>query len=351
MRNANLSVIRRTAETELAVADAVNIEKEVADRSSSKLVYVNLCSQELLHRSNKRSKEATDITPQVSSAVLTDISEQNTNDISSESAVETALKNAGLLSDSPPCSPHEKREIFNNDDNLSGPDNILELDSQPEMDIYGDFEYDLEDEDYIGASVAKVLNPQEEESESKLKLIFSTMSLKNSENVLDCVSSERLENNEVPQDPSCSSNHFGAVNRDSAIDPEIGKSTVEPSEGIIGEGAVEPFDAEFEELYGPDKEPLAKRFPDEKLRTLYGEDKIETFTEGNDCHNKEQASDQAVNAFAFANDCVAKDGLVTATADSSSNKSDKSEDFRKGEKSATTAEQFDSANHVVKKVL
>lgn len=351
LRKANLSVIRRTADTELAVADAINIEKEVADRSNSKLVYLNLCSQELLHRSNNRkSNEATDVIPQEPAEVPTDRSEQNTDDLSNDSAVEIALKNAGLLSDSPPCSPHEKREISNKND-LSGPDNILEMDSQPEVDIYGDFEYDLEGEDYIGASVAKVVNPQEEESESKMKLIFSTMNLKNSEASLDRVDCERLENNEVPREPCSSSNHHDAGNGDSAIDAAIGKPTV-PSEGLLIEGAVEPLDAEFEELYGPDKEPLAKKFPSEELRALHGESKTETSNEGNDCHNKEQVTDREVNASESGKGNPAKTVVVTAIADNSSKTSDISENFqKKGEESDTAAEQTDSSNHVARKVL
>lgn len=350
MRNANLSVIRRTADTELAVADAMNIEKEVADRSNSKLVYLNLCSQELLHRSNNRkSNGATDITPQVSAAVPTDRSEQNTDDdLSTDPAVQMALKNAGLLSDSPPCSPSEKGEIPNKDVDLSGPDNILELDFQPEMDIYGDFEYDLEDEDYIGADVARGLNSQEEESESKMKLIFSTMNLKNSDTVLDCMDSERLENNEVPRDPSCSSNHDDAANTDPAINAEPGNSPSAPSEALPSE----PCDAECEELYGPEKEPLAKKFPNEEFITSHGEDKSGTSTEGSGCHNKVKASDQAVNASESGNDKLAKNIPVTVIADNSSNASNVSENLqRMGEKSDTAPEQSDPTNHVVRKVL
>ncbi|XP_054823788.1 uncharacterized protein At4g10930 isoform X2 [Prosopis cineraria] len=346
LRNANLSVIRRTADTELAVADAINIEKEVADRSNSKLVYLNLCSQELSHRSNNRkSNGATDITPQVSSAVPTDRSEHNTeDDLSTDSAVQIALKNAGLSSDSPPGSPSEKREISNSEDDLSGPDNILELDSQTDTDIYGDFEYDLEDEDYIGAGVARGLNSQEEESESKMKLIFSTM--KSSDTALDCMGSERLENKEVPRDAPCSSDHDDAGNRDSAINAETGDPSA-PSEAFLRE----PCDVECEELYGPEKEPLTKKFPNEEFLTLHGEDKSGTSSEGNDCHNEEQASDQAVNASVSGNDKLAKNMWATAMTDNSSNVSDNSENLRrKGDKSDTAAEQSGSANHIVRKV-
>ncbi|GFY94321.1 hypothetical protein Acr_09g0007670 [Actinidia rufa] len=127
LRKANFSILWRTADAVLAVADAVNIEKEIADRSNSKVVYVNLMSQELLHRSD------------------------NTK--------------TSLLSDSPPNSPYHQMEETNDDNELSRsrtggeerePDNVFEMDSRlEELDIYGDFEYDLEDEDFIGASALK----------------------------------------------------------------------------------------------------------------------------------------------------------------------------------------------------
>lgn len=351
LRNANLPVIRRTADTELAVADAINIEKEVADRSNSKLVYLNLCSQELLHRSNnKKSNGATDIIPQVSSAVPTDRSEQNTeDDLSTDSAVQMALKNAGLLSDSPPCSPSENREASDNDVDPSEPDNILELDSQPEMDIYGDFEYDLEDEDYIGTG-ARGLNAQEEENESKMKLIFSTMNLKDSDSVLDCI--ERLENNEVPRDPSCSSNHDGAANMDPAVnaetsskhdgagntDPAVNAETGNPPSDAHPS---EPCDAECDELYGPEKEPLLKKFPNEEFTTLHGDGKSGLTT------------DQAVNTSESGNDKLANNMPVSVIADNSSNATDISENLQKrGEKKSETAvEQSDNTNHIMRKVV
>ncbi|KAK0605001.1 hypothetical protein LWI29_021785 [Acer saccharum] len=110
LKKANLPVIRRTAETKLAVADAVNIEKEVADRSNSKLVYLNLCSQEILHRSNNK-KSIRDTESNTSPSV--DESEQVTDNISSDPEVEEALRKAGLLSDSPPNSPHHPTEVPN----------------------------------------------------------------------------------------------------------------------------------------------------------------------------------------------------------------------------------------------
>ncbi|KAG5041543.1 hypothetical protein AAZX31_05G203300 [Glycine max] len=354
LRNTNLAVIRRTADTELAVADAVNIEKEVADRSNSKLVYLNLSSQELLHRTNNtKTNVATDTSPPASSAMLTDQqSELNTDDLSTDPEVETALKNAGLLSDSPPSSPHESRETCNSD--MSGPDNILELDSHPDLDIYGDFEYDLEDEDYIGASVTKVSNPKQEQNESKVKLVFSTMNLKKSDIALDCADWEGSERIEVPGDASCSPNcHNDAVLRDraSTIDEEMGQPSVS-SELLPCEAAVEPPDSEFEELYGPDKEPLIKKFPVSESRSLLGDGKTENLSVANDCHNDEtEVLDDAVNASELENENLTEKVSVTTITDKSSNVSEGGENSqKKEEKSNVIAKQTDSVNHVTKRV-
>lgn len=338
LRNTSLVVIRRTADTELAVADAINIEKEVAERSSSKLVYMNLCSQELLHRTNNtKTTVATDTSPPASSEMLTDQqSELNTDDLSTDPAVETALKNAGLLSDSPPSSPHENRETCNGD--MSGPDNIFELDSHPELDIYGDFEYDLEDEDYIG--VTKVSNPKQEQNESKVKLVFSTMNLKKSDIAMDSADCECSERNEVPGDASCSPNcQNDAVH--STIDAEMNQPSLSSKQPC--EGVAEPLDSEFEELYGPDKEPLIKKFPDSESKSLSGDGKTETLSMVNDCHNDEKhVSDNAVNASELGNENI---------TDKSSNISETGENIhKKEEKSDVTAKQSDSVNHVTKKV-
>ncbi|XP_027342379.1 uncharacterized protein At4g10930 isoform X2 [Abrus precatorius] len=352
LRNTNLAVIRRTVDTELAVADAVNIEKEVADRSNSKIVYLNLCSQELSHRTNNtKSNVAADTSPPASSAVLTDQSELNTNDLSTDPAVETALKNAGLLSDSPPSSPRENTELCDADD-TSGPDNIFELDSHPELDIYGDFEYDLEDEDYIGASITNVSNPKQEENESKVKLIFSTVNLKKSDVTLDRADCEGSERNEVPGDTSCPPNcHNDALHQDSTNDAEMGQPSVS-SELLPCEGAAEPVDSEFEELYGPDKEPLIKKFPVGETISLHGDGKTESLSEANDYHNDEKhVSGQAVNASEQGNESLTEKVSLTSITDKSSDISEAGENFQaKEEKSDVTAKQSDSVNHVIKKV-
>ncbi|GJN17821.1 hypothetical protein PR202_gb04919 [Eleusine coracana subsp. coracana] len=55
LQKANLDVIRRCADTELAIADDVNVEKDIYERSNSKLVYVNLCSQAARQPSKAKS--------------------------------------------------------------------------------------------------------------------------------------------------------------------------------------------------------------------------------------------------------------------------------------------------------
>ncbi|KAJ0106239.1 hypothetical protein Patl1_17505 [Pistacia atlantica] len=269
LRKANLPVIRRTAETELAIADAVNIEREVADRSNSKLVYLNLCSQEILHRSD--NKKAVRATESNSSQCLVPVheSEQTTDKPSADPVVEEALRNAGLLSDSPPNSPHHATQV-QNEVNISsmetkeeGPDSIFEMDSHPEVDIYGDFDYDLEDEDYIGASTVKVSKVQQEEVAAKMKLVFSTLNSENSSNSVD-LKDGVSRRNDVDED-SCPTD--GGI-ENSTAKCVTGKSCV-PSESLPCEEGEDLSLAECEELYGPDKEPIVSKFPEESQK-LYG---------------------------------------------------------------------------------
>ena len=83
-------------------------------------------------------------------AESTDGSGLTTNEPSTDPEIEEALRTAGLLSDSPPNSPHQEAKGLNDEDDLSkdnrkGLDNTFEMDSHLELDIYGDFEYDLEE--------------------------------------------------------------------------------------------------------------------------------------------------------------------------------------------------------------
>ncbi|KAK1577836.1 hypothetical protein Q3G72_025287 [Acer saccharum] len=265
LKKANLPVIRRTAETELAVADAVNIEKEVADRSNSKLVYLNLCSQEILHRSdNKKSIRDTESNSSPS-AVPVDESEQATDNISNDPEVEEALRKAGLLSDSPPNSPHHPTEVLNEVDVSSreeGPDNVFEMDSHAEVDIYGDFEYDLEDEDYIGASSVTVPTLQSEEV-SKMKVVFSTLYSEKSINTVNLEDGGDGGKNDVHKDTTCSpKSHTDDTGiKSSTAEGQTGNSCVPPESNPCEEDEDLSL-AECEELYGPDKEPLLNKFPE-----------------------------------------------------------------------------------------
>ncbi|PSS11298.1 Zinc finger, RING-type, conserved site protein [Actinidia chinensis var. chinensis] len=270
LRKANLPIILRTADTELAVADAVNIEKAIADRSNSKVVYANLMSQELLHRSdNIESSKATEPDPSSISAVPADRSEQAINDLSDGPMVEEALKKAGLLSDSPPDSPYHQMEETNHENDLSRtggeehePDNVFEMETHPELDIYGDFEYDLEDEDFIGASALKRSELQEEES--KIKVVFSTVNTNRSNNVIDLADHERTTAVELPKVSLCT-HECGTDANIKSSSVAVGTGDCIHQDPLADEGGEELSLAEQEELYGPDKEPLMKRFPKSEL--------------------------------------------------------------------------------------
>ena len=80
----------------------------------------------------------------------TNRSEPTTNELSTDPKIEETLRPAGLLSDSHPNSPHQEAKGLNDEDDLSkdnreGLDNTFEMDSHLELDIYGNFEYDLEE--------------------------------------------------------------------------------------------------------------------------------------------------------------------------------------------------------------
>ncbi|OWM85208.1 uncharacterized protein At4g10930 [Punica granatum] len=261
LKKANLTSLCRNVETELAVADAVNIEKLVADRSNSKLVYVNLCAQELLHRSDNTQSNDTPEESNHSSphqAAPTEKIEEEGIDKLSEPEVEAALRATGLLSDSPLGSPNCKtvsedgNELYK-DSREDEPENILELDSNPELDIYGDFEYDLGDEDYVGASAIKVSMPQPEEGEAKMKVVFSTF---HSERLTDTVEST---GSELVQNESSSPLEIDTSKGTLSVE-DGSKKLVESDKLLSREGDEEPSAAECEELYGPEKEPLINKF-------------------------------------------------------------------------------------------
>lgn len=266
LRKANLAVIHRTADTELAVADAVNIEKEVADKSNSKLVYVNLCSQELRRRSDSTSSDkATGLNPGQSTEMPSNALEASIENHSADSAVvNEALINAGLLSDSPPSTPQRPTEEFKEENCFSneveddGPNDVFEVEPPPELDIYGDFDYNLED-DFTGASSSMISEPQL--VEAKMKVIFSTHNPDTSNVTLEQPNVERQETFEGPKDSSC------LVDSD-VVSTEAGSSLIDTSrdnsipQSSFTDGGEELSIAECEELYGPDKEPLIQKYPE-----------------------------------------------------------------------------------------
>ncbi|KAJ0964996.1 hypothetical protein J5N97_026134 [Dioscorea zingiberensis] len=159
LRRANLSSMRRTAVTELAIADAVNVEKDIFERSNSKLVYVNLCSQALSHHKIKaQTSENVVCAPIATSSHDTDTDfrvevTSRSSVVATGNKVEEALKLAGLY-DTPPNSPC--RPGGNNEEDDAGLVNVREKDladllamnSHPHSNVFRDSVHNLDDEGY-----------------------------------------------------------------------------------------------------------------------------------------------------------------------------------------------------------
>lgn len=261
--------MRRTADTELAVADAVNIEKGIFERSNSKLVYVNLCSQALSYRSNKPPSAETSAsnssTPDVEVKIPVAEETSSSPSVKERSKVEEALKLAGLSSDSPPDSPcrpniEDLSKETNANTREQGPENVLDMDSLQELDIYGDFEYDLEDHAY---EVSKLL--QQQNGDSKLKVVFSTLKC---DELVDLQDSNpehsgtkvAASNEENLKDRIEDSAGTGNKEINNIAPPLLPK----PSGGEMCE---ELSLTEYEELYGPDD----KLFPNKISDVAIGE--------------------------------------------------------------------------------
>lgn len=364
LRKANLPIIRRTAETELAVADAINIEREVADRSNSKVVYLNLCSQEILHRSGDskcvRAKESDTLSP---SEISTDRHDQGNDACPTDPVVVEALRNAGLLSDSPPSSPHHKTEVLNEVDDSSEkikeeePDNVFEMDSHLEADIYGDFEYDIEDEDYIGVSAEKAPKLQPEEDLPKMKVVFSTVSAERSKSNI-AEDHEKLGNSVVPDDSYCLvKKNNDSVTKFSTVDGGTERSfTV--LESLPDEEGEELSIAECEELYGPDKEPLINKLSDasQKIYGLVDEETLaeNTATEDNEkhvLHHRVNVSEPGIQSNE-GNKVFDTRGHGSSGGESSTDRAQTGENVKKKEKKSNmeTDRQSDGGNPVSKKV-
>ncbi|KAJ8539361.1 hypothetical protein K7X08_013613 [Anisodus acutangulus] len=306
LKKANLLAMRRTAETELAIADAVNIEKEVADRSNSKLVYINLCSQELRRSDNASNVGVAESNPCQTSEVLTNSSEELSDVHSSDPAVNEALRNAGLLSDSPPNSPscaleEVKEEIcILQEVEDHGPENVFEVDAPPELDIYGDFEYNLEDDDFSGAgtSVISALQPEE----SKMKVVFSTINPVGSDGSMELQNHEKQD---IPEGPVDSSSLSGCETSGG-----VGSSTAAgKTENCVSHSSHVDEDlsvVDCEELYGPDKEPLIEKYPEMaslKLDELAMNNEVQQSNGVDESKQASKSSEQGNDSSSTASKC------------------------------------------------
>ncbi|OVA00961.1 zinc finger protein [Macleaya cordata] len=331
LKKANLPVIRRTAETELAIADAVNIEKDIADRSNSKLVYVNLCSQMLRqHVNNSKPNGAEESNP--SSSSLSPERTEPAPEKSSDPSMEEALRMAGLVSDSPSNSPYRVTDDHNDERfrDEEGPENVFDMDSHPDLDIYGDFEYDLEDEDFIGASALNVSKSQQEEVDLKMKVVFSTLNTAKIDNAPNSKDHERFVTDEAP---------VGHNDAECEIDGELSL-------------------AECEELYGPDKEPLMEKFPKIELTQpdkLVGATKIDCGEDVTHSHRSGKAAMKsefqlescAENIF-VGDSCPAECG--SSGGENSPNHSLMSGNVRRRDKETQNKKQTEISNSISKKV-
>ncbi|XP_049397773.1 uncharacterized protein At4g10930 isoform X2 [Solanum stenotomum] len=327
LKKANLPVMRRTAETELAIADAVNIEKEVADRSNSKLVYINLCSQELRRSDNASNVGVAESSPCQNSEVLTNSSEEVSDVDSSDPAVNEALRNAGLLSDSPPNSPscvleEVKEEIcISKEVEDHGPENVFEVDDPPELDIYGDFEYNLDDDDFSGAgtSMISVLQPEE----SKLKVVFSTINPMGSDGSLEF---QNLEKKDILEGPVDTSSLSGCET--SGV---VGSSTAATqTENCLGHSS--PVDEDLsvvdcEELYGPDKELLIEKYPEMasvKLDELAMDNEVQQSNGVDESKQASESSEQGNGNSSTASKCPNSPNKIAKSENLEMNKKSKS---------------------------
>lgn len=291
LRKTNLPVMRRTADTELAVADAVNVEKDICQKSNSKLVYVNLCAQVISQISGNLKPKTTETTAATSleEGMVHAVKNASSNSATTCEDVEEALKLAGLLSDSPPNSPYRSTNNQNHEDtpspNVTDEDlvNVFDIDSHPELDIYGDFEYDLEDDDYAGpssmANALRVSKPRLEDGELKMKVVLSTINCEKAFNALDSVddTTEHL-NSGVGISENCSEKPSvveAQMDSHSMIKyQDDGGTESSPLEVMTATPCLSfnPLQSEkdeelsleeCEELYGPDKEPLVNKSYDQ----------------------------------------------------------------------------------------
>uniref|UniRef100_A0A7N0TRS2 Uncharacterized protein n=1 Tax=Kalanchoe fedtschenkoi TaxID=63787 RepID=A0A7N0TRS2_KALFE len=262
LKQANLPVIGRTAVTELAVADSVNIEKGIAERSNSKLVYLNLCAQELLRHSDcitTDSSSALNSEPILPSA--DDATEKTNNEAVNDPIVEEALKNTGLLPESPPGSPGIQNHVPNGVDDTSQkmkddrPDNVLEIISHSERKdpgiTPGAFGYAFKYEDHKDMNAQVVATGKvEEESEVRVTVSHLTPVAEKNELNADIIFAPSPESR--PRSPGSIKGRTEHT-QNSAINLCLKHShAAEVSDSGGGE---EPFNADCEEFDVVDAEP------------------------------------------------------------------------------------------------
>lgn len=298
LRKTDIPVIQRTAETELAIADAVNVEKEICEKSNSKLVYLNLCSHVISqHKSGKQPKKEDDKKE-----------EGESSEVPCDN-VQEALKLAGLGSDSPPSSPHVTNDTGKND--ACNPkieseehESIFDLDSHPDFDIFGNFEYDIDDDEYAGPTggmnTCKSSQLQLEESDSKMKVVLS--------NVTTFKAPDRLEHAAEKVDSSIVELKLNSLDddRDNAK-YSLNRNPDVDCQATICEKNEEISLVDYEELYGMEKEPLANQYI---FDAPIAESIISAAEISKSAENENQMKDQFVVATSSAcNDSFKKDLL------------------------------------------
>ncbi|KAJ7522742.1 hypothetical protein O6H91_18G025000 [Diphasiastrum complanatum] len=144
LKRARLPIIERNKESQAAVAAAVLKEKDIYERSNSRIVYTNLCVQSLNQQMDVTATEKLENI--VSKALKSCI----------DDAVNAALLAAGLVSDSPPGSPSisanwrtdEDITCSQSDTNGCHPDSNQDLHipsfCDPSLDIYKDIEFEFD---------------------------------------------------------------------------------------------------------------------------------------------------------------------------------------------------------------
>lgn len=185
LRRTNLSPLRRTAVTELAVADAVNVEKDIVERSNSKLVYVNLCSQ-VLSQCKTKPQTSEDMT-RSPIATSTHGADFRVEVMCSKSVLtegdkgEEALKLAGL-DDTPPNSPCRPGTDTEAEDTVlvkvrqEDLTDAYDMRSCPDSNVFGDFVRILDDGGSIISSRTMDAGPvHPEDLESRIKAVPSSV--------------------------------------------------------------------------------------------------------------------------------------------------------------------------------